>query len=70
LEEAGLNPVALDLAGSGMDHTDTNSIATLVEYSKPLTDYLERLPEGEKVKRISKEKLYPSHTWHFFFPCV
>jgi len=54
LEEAGLNPVALDLAGSGMDHTDTNSITTLAEYSKPLIDFLERLPENEKVKRISK----------------
>jgi len=40
LEEAGLDPVALDLTGSGIDHTDTNSIATLADYSKPLIDYL------------------------------
>jgi pimeloyl-ACP methyl ester carboxylesterase len=49
LEEAGLDPVALDLTGSGIDHTDTNSIATLADYSKPLIDYLDRLPEDEKV---------------------
>lgn len=49
LEEAGLDPVALDLTGSGIDHTDTNSIATLADYSKPLIDYLEKLPEDEKV---------------------
>ncbi|EMS54574.1 hypothetical protein TRIUR3_28919 [Triticum urartu] len=49
LEEAGLDPVALDLTGSGIDHTDTNGIATLEEYSKPLIDYLSKLPENEKV---------------------
>ncbi|KAM3211544.1 hypothetical protein ACQJBY_064980 [Aegilops geniculata] len=49
LEEAGLDPVALDLTGSGIDHTDTNCIATLEEYSKPLIDYLSKLPENEKV---------------------
>ncbi|CAM0910737.1 unnamed protein product [Alopecurus aequalis] len=49
LEEAGLDPVALDLAGSGIDHTDANGIATLEEYSKPLIDYLSKLPENEKV---------------------
>lgn len=49
MEEAGLDPVALDLTGSGIDHTDTNSIATLADYSKPLIDYLDKLPEDEKV---------------------
>ncbi|XP_057453932.1 putative methylesterase 12, chloroplastic [Lotus japonicus] len=49
LEEAGLLPVALDLTGSGIDLTDTNSVTTLAEYSKPLTVYLENLPEDEKV---------------------
>ena len=49
LEEAGLEPVALDLTGSGIDHTNTNSIATLGDYSKPLIDYLDKLPEDEKV---------------------
>jgi hypothetical protein len=53
LEEAGLDPVALDLTGSGIDHTDANSIATLEEYSKPLIDYLSELPENEKVSTAS-----------------
>ncbi|KAJ4713751.1 Methyl esterase [Melia azedarach] len=52
LEEAGLQPTALDLKGSGIDLTDTNSVATLAEYSKPLIDYLENLPEDEKVNLI------------------
>lgn len=49
LEEAGLNPIAVDLAGSGMDHTDTNSITSVAEYSKPLIDLLKGLSEEEKV---------------------
>lgn len=49
LEEVGLAPTALDLRGSGIDRTDTNSVTTLADYSKPLTDYLENLPEDEKV---------------------
>ncbi|CAJ1958465.1 unnamed protein product [Sphenostylis stenocarpa] len=49
LEEAGLLPVALDLTASGIDLTDTNSVSTLADYSKPLTVYLENLPEDEKV---------------------
>ncbi|KAK7288554.1 hypothetical protein RIF29_02015 [Crotalaria pallida] len=49
LEEAGLLPVALDLTGSGIDLTDTHSVTTLAEYSKPLIDYLQNLPEDEKV---------------------
>uniref|UniRef100_M8C1D2 Uncharacterized protein n=1 Tax=Aegilops tauschii TaxID=37682 RepID=M8C1D2_AEGTA len=53
LEEAGLDPVALDLTGSGIDHTDTNSITTLEEYSKPLIDYLSKLPENEKASTTS-----------------
>ncbi|PNX96254.1 methylesterase chloroplastic-like, partial [Trifolium pratense] len=49
LEEVGLQPVALDLTGSGIDLTDSNNVTTLAEYSKPLTNYLENLPEDEKV---------------------
>ncbi|XP_078158895.1 putative methylesterase 12, chloroplastic [Carex rostrata] len=49
LEEAGLEPVALDLTGSGIDNTDINNITTLEEYSKPLLNYLNALGEGEKV---------------------
>ncbi|KDP36703.1 hypothetical protein JCGZ_07994 [Jatropha curcas] len=49
LEEAGLVPTAIDLIGSGIDLTDTNTVATLADYSKPLIDYLENVPEDEKV---------------------
>ncbi|XP_021729514.1 putative methylesterase 12, chloroplastic [Chenopodium quinoa] len=49
LEESGLLPVALDLSGSGIDTKDANSIATLVEYSKPLITYIENLLDDEKV---------------------
>lgn len=49
LEESGLLPTALDLAGSGIDLTDPNSVTTLEDYSKPLTDYLQNLTEDEKV---------------------
>ncbi|GKV27124.1 hypothetical protein SLEP1_g36329 [Rubroshorea leprosula] len=49
LEEVGLIPIALDLTGSGIDVSDTNSVTTLAEYSKPLIVYLEKLAEDEKV---------------------
>ncbi|PON81435.1 Methyl esterase [Trema orientale] len=49
LEETGLVPTALDLVGSGIDLTDTNAVATLAEYSKTLINYLQNLPEDEKV---------------------
>lgn len=51
LEESGLLPVSLDLMGSGIDQTDTNTVTTLADYSKPLIDYLQKLPDGEKVKK-------------------
>ncbi|XP_048332115.2 putative methylesterase 14, chloroplastic isoform X1 [Ziziphus jujuba] len=49
LEETGLIPIAFDLTGSGIDLTDSNAVTTLAEYSKPLIDYLQNLPEDEKV---------------------
>ncbi|KAF5744209.1 putative methylesterase 14 chloroplastic [Tripterygium wilfordii] len=49
LEEAGLLPTALDLAGSGIDLADTPSITTVAEYSRPLIEYLKDLPDDEKV---------------------
>ncbi|KAI4320213.1 hypothetical protein MLD38_033718 [Melastoma candidum] len=49
LEEVGLQPTAIDLTGSGIDSTDINCVGTLAEYSKPLIDYLQKLPEDEKV---------------------
>ncbi|KAH0862759.1 hypothetical protein HID58_079970 [Brassica napus] len=49
LEESGLSPITVDLTGSGFNMTDTNTVSTLEEYSKPLIEYLENLPEKEKV---------------------
>ncbi|KAG8389651.1 hypothetical protein BUALT_Bualt01G0001100 [Buddleja alternifolia] len=49
LEESGLLPIAFDLRGSGIDLTHSNNVTTLADYSKPLIDFLEKLPEDEKV---------------------
>ncbi|KAE9454951.1 hypothetical protein C3L33_13171, partial [Rhododendron williamsianum] len=49
LEESGLLATALDLTGSGIELTDTNRITSLADYSKPLTDFLNNLPEDDKV---------------------
>ncbi|KAF4377293.1 hypothetical protein CsatB_008150 [Cannabis sativa] len=49
LEETGLVPTAFDLTGSGIELTDTNAVCTLAEYSKPLINFLQNLPEDEKV---------------------
>ena len=54
LEETGLNPVALDLTGSGIDLTDTKDVTSLADYSKPLVDYLENLQGDEQVRFIWK----------------
>ncbi|KAG5384340.1 hypothetical protein IGI04_035810 [Brassica rapa subsp. trilocularis] len=49
LEESGLSPITVDLTGSGFNMTDTNTVSTLEDYSKPLIEYLENLPEEDKV---------------------
>lgn len=49
LEEGGFKATAVDLTGSGIHSFDTNSITSLSQYVKPLADFLEKLPEGEKV---------------------
>lgn len=54
LEESGLLPVSLDLSGSGINMTNTNNVTTLVDYSKPLVDYLQSLSEDEKVRNVCK----------------
>lgn len=43
-------PIAIDLTGSGINTTDSNSVSTLAEYSKPLIGYLESLPDDEQVR--------------------
>ncbi|KAG2301422.1 hypothetical protein Bca52824_030073 [Brassica carinata] len=49
LEEDGFKVTAIDLAGCGINSCNINSIASLSQYVKPLTDVLEKLPTGEKV---------------------
>ncbi|XP_059451629.1 putative methylesterase 11, chloroplastic [Corylus avellana] len=49
LEEGGFKVSAIDLTGSGIHTFDTNNITSLSQYVKPLTDFLEKLAEGEKV---------------------
>ncbi|KAL6139887.1 hypothetical protein ACLB2K_058188 [Fragaria x ananassa] len=49
LEEGGYKVNAIDLIGSGIHSSDTNTIASLSEYVKPLTEFLEKLPDGKKV---------------------
>lgn len=49
LEEAGFKVTAVDLTGSGIHSFDSNSIASLSQYVQPLTEFLEKLADGEKV---------------------
>ena len=49
LEEGGYKATAIDLAGSGVHSFDPNRITSLLQYVHPLTDFLQMLPEGEKV---------------------
>lgn len=49
LEESGFKVIALDLTGCGVHSFDTNNITSLSQYVKPLTDFLEKLADGEKV---------------------
>ncbi|XP_034684663.1 putative methylesterase 11, chloroplastic [Vitis riparia] len=49
LEEAGFEVDTVDLMGSGIHSSDTNSITSLALYVKPLTDFLGKLADGRKV---------------------
>ena len=49
LEEAGFKVDAVDLTGSGVSSSDTNSVTSLAQYVKPLTDILDKLDNGKKV---------------------
>ncbi|KAL9381054.1 hypothetical protein Peur_026711 [Populus x canadensis] len=48
LEEGGFKVTAVDLTGSGIHSFDTNGITSLSQYVKPLTDFLDKLADGEK----------------------
>lgn len=64
MEEAGLIPVAIDLKGSGIDLMDANRVTTLAEYSEPLVNYLEKLPEDEKVNPYIRDIVHISSLDH------
>ncbi|KAL6551617.1 putative methylesterase 11, chloroplastic [Orobanche gracilis] len=49
LEEGGYKVTAVDLTGAGIHSFDPNSITSLSQYLKPLTDLLENLTDGRKV---------------------
>lgn len=54
-EEAGFAANAIDLAGSGIDSTDPNHISTIELYVKPLINYMEKIPETEKVMLVGHD---------------
>lgn len=49
LEDCGFKVSAIDLSGAGIDSSNTNSISSLAEYVKPLTNFLEKLNDGDKL---------------------
>ncbi|KAM3302999.1 putative methylesterase 11, chloroplastic [Capsicum chacoense] len=49
LKETGYQVDAIDLIGSGAHYFDFKNITTFSEYVKPLTNFIENLPDGSKV---------------------
>ncbi|KAL3830610.1 hypothetical protein ACJIZ3_019412 [Penstemon smallii] len=49
LKESKCEVDALDLTGSGVNFCDINSITSLQQYAKPLTNFLKNLADGKKV---------------------
>ncbi|KAM3205031.1 trypsin inhibitor 1-like [Capsicum annuum] len=49
LKETGYQVDAVDLTGSGAHYFDFNNIITFSKYVKPLTNFIENLPDGRKV---------------------
>ncbi|KAK1423359.1 hypothetical protein QVD17_18658 [Tagetes erecta] len=49
LQECKFKVTAIDASGSGIDLFDANAIESLSQYVKPLTDFLNKLADGEKV---------------------
>ena len=65
LEDGGFRVTAVDLTGSGIHSFDTNSITSLPQYVKPVTDFLEKLADGEKVPFYVLLLLFLLHILHF-----
>ncbi|KAH9314093.1 hypothetical protein KI387_022720, partial [Taxus chinensis] len=49
LTKKGHTVSSLDMAGGGIDRTDADKISTLMEYNKPLTDFLSGISSTDKV---------------------
>lgn len=49
LKEANCEVDAIDLTGSGANFCDINSIKSIAQFAKPLTDFLENLADDKKV---------------------
>lgn len=49
LKESKYEVDAVDLSGSGENFCDINSIKTIAQYAKPLTDFLENLDDDKEV---------------------
>lgn len=49
LKDGGFKATAIDLTGSGTHAFDPNNVTSLSQYVMPLTGFLEKLSDGEKV---------------------
>ncbi|XP_008805158.2 putative methylesterase 11, chloroplastic [Phoenix dactylifera] len=49
LRDGGFKATAIDLTGSGTHAFDSNNVTSLSQYVMPLTSFLEKLSDGEKV---------------------
>lgn len=55
LKESKFQVTAIDLTGSGANFCDINSITTLPQYAKPLTDFLANLDHGKEVVLVGHD---------------
>lgn len=49
MESLSYKVSCIDLKGSGIDPSDSNSILSFDDYNKPLMDFMSDLPENEQV---------------------
>lgn len=49
LKESNCEVDAIDLSGSGANFCDINSINSIAQYAKPLTDFLANLADNKEV---------------------
>ncbi|KGN43959.1 methylesterase 3 [Cucumis sativus] len=49
LQSSGHRVTALDLAASGIDHRNPDSVRSISQYFQPLTDFMSALPQHQKV---------------------